>query len=103
VRNDAWEKAHPMEVEADKGADRGRYLTPELYGVPETERIGYMAPAPGSEQIEHHRPTMQKRGSASPLQRTPPNIPIPPMPVAPKVAPRPHPVAQAGKLEPNQK
>src|SRR6202035_2656337 len=32
VRNDAWEKAHPMEVEADKGADRGHYLTPELVG-----------------------------------------------------------------------
>ena len=42
ARNDAWEKAHPMQVEADKGAERGHYLTPELYGVPETARIGYM-------------------------------------------------------------
>ena len=104
VRNDAWEKAHPMVVEADKGAERGHYLTPELYGAPETARIGYMAPAPGSEQIVHHRPTFQKRGNASSSQqRTPPSVPIPPMPVVPKVAPRPHPVAQASKLEVNQK
>jgi len=35
VRHDAWEKAYPMEVEADKGADRGHSLTPELYGQPQ--------------------------------------------------------------------
>jgi hypothetical protein len=56
VRNDAWEKAHPMAVEVDKGADRGHFLTPELAGAPETARIGYMAPAPGSEQVVHDRP-----------------------------------------------
>jgi hypothetical protein len=98
VRNDAWEKAHPMVVEADKAADRGHYLTPELYGAPETARIGYMAPAPGSDKIVHHRPTFQKRSNASPSQRTPFNIPIPPTPVMPRIAPRPHPVAQASKL-----
>jgi hypothetical protein len=102
VRNDAWEKAHPMVVEADKGAARGQYLTPELYGAPETARIGYMAPAPGSEQTVRHRPAFQNRGNASPLQRTPPSIPAPPpMPVAPKVAPIPH--APAAKLAVNQK
>jgi hypothetical protein len=77
VRNDAWEKPHPMEVEVDKGANRGRYSTPELVGAPETARIGYMAPAPGSGQIVHHRPAMLRRGNASPSQPgTPPGIPI---------------------------
>jgi hypothetical protein len=102
VRNDAWEKAHPMVVEADKGAKRGQYLTPELYGAPETARIGYMAPAPGSEKIVRRRPTFQKRGNASSSQqRTTPIVLTPPMPVVPKVAPRPHRVAQASKLEVN--
>jgi hypothetical protein len=103
VRNDAWEKAHPMVVEADKGAKRGQYLTPELYGAPETARIGYMAPAPGSEKIVHHRPAMPERDSASPVQRLPLSLPIPPTPVVPRIAPSPHPVAQGGKPEINQK
>ena len=103
LRNDAWEKAHPMVVEADKGAARGQYLTPELYGAPETARIGYMAPAPGSEKIVHHRPAPRKHGDASPSQqRMPPGIPTQLMP-GPTVAPRPHPVAPASKLEVNQK
>lgn len=94
-----------MEVEADKGAARGQYLTPELYGAPETARIGYMAPAPGSEQIVRHRPAMLKRGNASPSQqRKPPSIPLPPpIPVAPKAAPISHPPAPVGKLAVNQK
>ncbi|MGB6678993.1 MAG: hypothetical protein WBE44_20025 [Terriglobales bacterium] len=103
VRNDAWEKAHPMVVEADKGSKRGQYLTPELYGAPETARIGYMAPAPGSEKIVHHRPAMPKRDSVSPGQRTPLSVPIPPTPVVPKIVPRPHQLAQSSKVEVNQK
>ena len=105
VRNDAWENAHPMAVEADKGAERGRYLTPELYGAPETARIGYIAPAPGSEHVAHARPAIQRRSDAPPAQlRTPPGIPVPPpMPVAPKLAPKPHQVAQPNKLGVPQK
>jgi hypothetical protein len=103
VRNDAWEKAHPMVVEADKGAKRGQYLTPELYGAPETARIGYMAPAPGREKIVHHRPAIQKRGNASPSQHLmPPTTPVPPTPVVPKVS-SPRPSVRASKLEVNQK
>jgi hypothetical protein len=102
VRNDAWEKAHPMVVEADKGAQRGQYLTPELYGAPETARMGYMAPAPGSEKIVHHRPVFQEHNASPSQQRMPLSLPIPPTPIVPKVAPRPHPVAQASKLEVNQ-
>ena len=106
VRNDAWEKAHPWAVEEDKGADRGHYLTPELYGAPETERIGYMPVPPGSEQIVHHRPLLPRRGNAAPSQpRTPLSLPMPapPMPAPPKVAASPHPAAPASKPEPNQK
>ena len=106
VRDDTWEKAHPMEVEADKGADRGHYLTPELYGAPETERIGYMPVPPGSEQIVHPRPALPRRSNASPSQpRTPLSLPMPapPMPAPPKVAASPHPAAPVTKPEPNQK
>jgi trimeric autotransporter adhesin len=35
VRQDAWEKAHPMAVEVAKPArERGYYLNPELFGAP---------------------------------------------------------------------
>jgi hypothetical protein len=94
-----------MVVEADKGAERGQYLTPELYGAPETARIGYMAPAPGSEHVVHARPAIQKRSGAPPAQlRTPPRILVPPpMPVAPKLVPKPYQVAQPNRLGVPQK
>jgi hypothetical protein len=88
VRNDAWEKAHPMEVEADKGVDRGHYLTPELYGAPETAAIGYMAPAPGSENVVRHPLTLPRRRNVSPSQPQAPAVNATPrMPVLPSVAP----------------
>jgi hypothetical protein len=86
VRNDAWEQAHPMEVEADKGADRGHYLTPELYGAPETAAIGYMAPAPGSENVVRHPLTLPRRRNVSPLQpQAPIGNAVPRMPLLPSV------------------
>ncbi len=92
-----------MVVEADKGAKHGQHLTPELYGAPEAARIGYMAPAPGSEHILHQRPAARKRGEAPRSQhRTPPSLPVPPMPVVPKVSSS-HPAVGASKLEINQK
>ena len=106
TRQDAFANAHRIQVEVEKApADRGHYLYPELVGAPETARIGFLAPAPGSEQIVHHRPTMLKRDNASPSQhKTPLSIPIPPpMPAAPKVAPMSHPIAPVGKLAVNQK
>jgi hypothetical protein len=104
TRQDAFANAHRIQVEVEKApADRGHYLYPELVGAPETARIGYMALAPGSEQIVHHRPTLPQRDNPSPLQRTPPSIPVPPKPIAPKIAPLPHPAAPAGKVEINQK
>ncbi len=101
IRQDAFANAHRIPVESEKvPADRGHYLYPELVGAPETARIGYMAPALGSEKVVHSRPTIQKRSDASPAQlRTPPMIPVPPpVPVAPKVAPRAHQIAQPSKL-----
>ena len=80
VRNDAWEKAHPMAVEVDKGADRGHYLTPELVEAPEKTRIGYMAPAPGSEQASQHPEARLKLGNASPSQLRTPHMAIAPVP-----------------------
>jgi hypothetical protein len=97
VRNDAWEKAHPMEIEADKGAARGQYLTPELYGAPETARIGYMAPAPGSERTAHPRPASRTGSNAASRPRTSfraGRLPVPPIP---------HPTAPTGKLAITQK
>jgi len=103
TRQDAFANAHRIQVEVEKApADRGHYLYPELVGAPDTARIGYMAPAPGSEQVVHHRPAIL-RGNASPSQPKPPSIPLPPMPAAPKVASLPRPAAQASKLEVNQK
>ncbi|MCW2953230.1 MAG: hypothetical protein JWQ48_2400 [Conexibacter sp.] len=41
VRQDAYAKAHRTPVEQDKtGTDRGRYLTPELFGQPASKAIG---------------------------------------------------------------
>jgi hypothetical protein len=105
TRQDAFANAHRIQVEVEKApADRGHYLYPELYGAPETARIGYMAVPPGSEQIVHKRREMPRRSSTSPLpQRTLPRIPVPPRLAPPSVAPPPHPVAQLGNPEPNRK
>jgi trimeric autotransporter adhesin len=105
IRQDAFANANRIQVEVEKApADRGHYLYPELVGAPKTEGIGYMAPAPGSEQIVHHQRPALRRGNASPLQqRTPPILPIRPRPVPPNVPPLSHATAQASKLEVNQK
>jgi hypothetical protein len=98
VRNDAWEKLHPMEVEVDKGATRGQYLTPELYGAPEAARIGYTAPAPGSERIVHHPEARLERGNAPPSQL--PTVPHMAIPLVPPVL---HLTTPTGKFAVNQK
>lgn len=42
VRQDAWEKAHPMVVEVDKPKnERGYYLNPDLYGAPEEKGMDW--------------------------------------------------------------
>jgi hypothetical protein len=106
VRNDAWETTYPMVVEADKGADRGHYLTPELYGQPATERIGYEAVPESQQIVHHHRPNLL-RGNGSPAKTitlpAPPKLIMPKPAAFPKEAPLPHPPAQAPKPEVNQK
>ncbi|MFZ0979633.1 MAG: hypothetical protein WAN23_09535 [Candidatus Acidiferrales bacterium] len=93
-----------MEVEEDKGADRGYYLTPELYGAPVTARIGYEAPPPASEHVVHHGPPIRPRGNATPAHRLPPpRPPLPLRPVVPSLPPVPHRVAQATTPAVNQK
>jgi trimeric autotransporter adhesin len=100
LRNDAWEKAYPMVVEADKGADRGHYLTPELYGLPATERIGYEAVPEGQPIVHHQRPDLLRR-NASPAKTI--TFPAPPKLVLPKAASLHHAAARANKPEVNQK
>jgi hypothetical protein len=40
VRQDAWEKTHPMAVEEEKpGRERGYYINPELFGAPPEKSI----------------------------------------------------------------
>ncbi|HLV86155.1 MAG TPA: hypothetical protein VKV39_04205 [Candidatus Sulfotelmatobacter sp.] len=42
IRQDAWEKAHPMPVEVAKSPrDRGYYINPELYGAPHERNMDY--------------------------------------------------------------
>jgi hypothetical protein len=42
VRQDAWEKAHPMAVEVEKPPkERGFYLNPELFGAPPERSINW--------------------------------------------------------------
>jgi hypothetical protein len=94
IRQDAFANAHRIPVEAEKApADRGHYLYPELVGAPETTRIGYMAPAPGSEHVVHDRPVIRKRHGAEESQRTPLHVPV--------LSTMPHP--PTGKLTVNQK
>jgi hypothetical protein len=106
IRQDAFANAHRIQVEVEKApADRGHYLYPELVGAPKTARIGYMAPAPESEQVVHSRPAVQKRGMASPSEQpTPPRVPIPPATaVLPAAVSAPHPVVPGGKVAVKQK
>ena len=94
IRQDAFANTHRIPVETEKAsADRGHYLYPELVGAPETARIGYMAPAPGSEHVVHNRPVIRKRDGAAESQRTPLHVPVP--------TTMPHP--PIGKLTVNQK
>lgn len=42
IRQDAWEKAHPMEVEVQKPQrERGYYINPELFGAPAEKNMDW--------------------------------------------------------------
>jgi len=102
IRQDAFANANRIPVEVEKApADRGRYLYPEAIGLPTSARIGYEAPPPGSERITHQRPELPlHRANASARTIT---LPTPPKLLMPRVAPLPHPTAQAPKPEVKQK
>ena len=108
IGQDAFANAHRIQVEVEKApSDRGHYLHPELFGAPETARIGYVASKMKSIPVEHQRRALPRRGNASPLpQRTPPSMPIPLRPAPPNPTPPLRslaPAAQGNKLELNQK
>jgi hypothetical protein len=47
IRRDAYAKEHPIVVEQlKKGADKGKYLHPELFGKPASKALHRLAPAP---------------------------------------------------------
>jgi hypothetical protein len=58
IRHDAYASAHPVQVEQDKPAgERGRYLTPDVFGKPQTLQIG----APDASNAVPIRPAVQPR------------------------------------------
>jgi hypothetical protein len=62
IRHDAYAKAHPIPVEEEKvGDERGRYLTPDAYGLAPEQAIGFAQPLPL--QVERPQP------APDPLQR----------------------------------
>ncbi len=60
IRQDAYAKAHPMRVEEDKpAADRGYYLSPEVFGQPAEKAIGALRrplPVPASHNGQNAAP-----------------------------------------------
>jgi hypothetical protein len=85
IRQDAWANAHRIEVEVEKApGDRGHYLHPELYGAPQTARIGYQAPPAEVPVIAHG-----KAARIAPQRRGVPAVRpmIRPRPILPKVPP----------------
>jgi trimeric autotransporter adhesin len=101
TRQDAFANAHRIQVEVEKApSDRGHYLHPDLYGAPDTDRIGYVASQMKSVPVEHHGRPFPRRSNASSLQRTPRSIPLPLRPVPQNVTPLLHPTAQPLTTQP---
>ncbi len=61
VRNDAVMKAHPFKAEEEKAeSDRGYYLTPNAYGLPEEKGIEYLRNPELLRQMKEAREKAQK-------------------------------------------
>jgi hypothetical protein len=74
IRQDAFAKAHPLQVEEEKASyDRGHYLHPELYGAPKTAGINHPAGGPA---IEHKSPIIPRPAKALQAQQRPLPRPI---------------------------
>jgi trimeric autotransporter adhesin len=100
IRQDAFANAHRIQTEVEKApADRGHYLHPELFGAPETARIGYEAPsalAPAGEKSASASTRPSSAGRPRQLMR--PNRPVPVLPKLPEIKTPPKPtIAQAAK------
>ncbi len=100
IRQDAFANAHRIQTEVEKApADRGHYLHPELFGAPETARIGYEAPSklapPGEKSpIASSSHSVTRR----PRQLMRPNRPMPVLPKLPQIKTPPKPnVTQASR------
>jgi hypothetical protein len=76
VRQDAFAQAHPLIVEEEKlGPEHGRYLHPELYGVPEKEGIAQaLAPHPHLQSDAERTWRQQHLAPTSQLAPTPPPV-----------------------------
>jgi trimeric autotransporter adhesin len=62
VRQDAFAKAHPLEVEVDKpGSERGFYIHPELYGAPEEKGMEWAR----NPQLMKQRKEMREKQQAN--------------------------------------
>jgi|HubBroStandDraft_1064217.scaffolds.fasta_scaffold08131_4 hypothetical protein len=86
IRQDAFANAHRIQTEVEKApADRGHYLHPELFGAPETARIGYEAPSVLAPAGEKSASTSARPATAGrPRQLMRPNRPLPVLPKLPK-------------------
>ncbi len=79
IRQDAFANAHRIQVEVEKSAeDRGHYLHPELFGAPQTARIGYESPLSMA-------PATERKSASAPRSLRPLIRPQPPLPVLPKL------------------
>ena len=93
TRQDAFANAHRIQTEVEKAPqDQGHYLHPELFGAPETARIGYEPPsklapaevksadasAPHQGAVTRRTPPVQRRPLPAP--RKLPAVKTPPKP-----------------------
>jgi trimeric autotransporter adhesin len=85
TRKDAFMRANPMQVEVAKPeSERGQYLTPEAFGLPETRRVGFRPP-----QALREVPTQPDATATPAAQPKPANRQALPQPAQPpRAAPK---------------
>lgn len=85
TRKDAYMRAHPMQVEVAKPeTERGQYLTPEAFGLPETRRVGYRPTQALRDVPTQPAASATSAAQSKPANRQAPQQPAPPPRVAPK-------------------
>ena len=100
----AFANAYRIQAEVEKAPeDRGRYLHPELFGAPDTERIGYGLPVPpeypkGNALDKRPEPRANPVAAARRRQMMRARPPLPVLPKVPVVnaPPQPH-ITKAAK------